>query len=324
MIVECAFDYNAANLTEASKTMKSAILRSATLAMIAAFASLGSADDGKVKRDGFDLYYRTEGSGTPLVILSGGPGLEVGYMKPIGAFLPAGYQKVYLEQRGTGRSQPPTISKETMTLKLVVEDLEALRIALKQDRLNLLGHSWGGMLAMAYAAAHPDRVDRMILLGSGGCTLEFVQWFEDNITARMRPEDVAAQEHWEKEGKSGVDPEKVELESLRAKCPAYFFNRDKGLAFAKSLTDGALHVQVGGLLFQDLAKEYDLRAGLRKFKRPVLIVQGHQDPIGDVTAREIHDTIDGSQLLFLSKCGHFAWLERPDEFRKAVAEFLKK
>jgi len=301
-----------------------ACLRLAVLVFTAALAAIGSTEDGKVKRDGFDLHYRTEGNGTPIVILSGGPGLEVAYMKPLNDFLPVGYQRIYLEQRGTGRSKPPTLSPQTMTLKLVVEDLEALRVALKQERLNLLGHSWGGMLAMAYAAAHPDRVDKVVLVAPGGCTPEFLQWFGDNITARMRPEDLKALAQWEEAAKGGADPEKVALEVLKAMTPAYSFDRAKGLAFSATLVDGSFHAQVNDLLFQDLVKQYDLRAGLRLLKRPTMIIQGHQDPIGDVTAREISDTIAGSKLILLAKCGHFPWLERPDEFRKAVADFLKK
>ena len=106
-----------------------------------------------------------------------------------------------------------------MTLQTVVEDLEALRQHLKQDRLVLLGHSWGGMLAMAYAVAHPERVDRLILIGSGGPTLEFAQWFSDNIDARLRPEDIEARSYWQAAVKNGVDRDKAALEETRAIVP---------------------------------------------------------------------------------------------------------
>ena len=112
-----------------------------------------SAQDGKVGRDGFDLHYRTVGTGTPIVLLAGGPGLEVDYVVPLADHLPASYQKVFLEQWGTGRSKLPEVSVDKLTLKLVVEDLEALRVHLGQERLLLVGHSWGGVLAMRYAAA---------------------------------------------------------------------------------------------------------------------------------------------------------------------------
>src|SRR5262245_52270742 len=193
------------------------------------------AQDGTFESAGAPLYYRSVGSGTPAVLLSGGPGFTVDYVVPVGDSLPADYRRIFFEQRGTGKSRPPTLSPESMTLQAAVEDLEALRLHLKQERLLLIGHSWGGMLAMAYAAAHPDRVDRLILIGSGGPTLEFTQWFEDNTFMRLRPEDVEARSYWETAGKNGVSAEKAALEGIKAMTPGYFFDRKQGLAFAATM-----------------------------------------------------------------------------------------
>ena len=286
------------------------------------FARAATAQDGSFTRDGVELHYRTAGSGTPAIFLSGGPGFEVDYVVPLGDFIPATYQRVFLEQRGTGRSRL-SVLPHTMTLRIVVEDLEALRVHLKQERLFLIGHSWGGMLAMAYAAAHPDRVDKMILIGPGGPTLEFAQWFPDNIRMRLRPEDLEKERYWDDAPKRGVDPDKAALEGIRAITPGYFFDREKGLAFAASMPDGTVHLAVNQLLFDDMAKTgYDSRPGLQKLDRPVLIAQGHQDPVGDKTAEDIHAAIKGSVLKYFNKSGHFPWLEVPEEFRKAIAEFL--
>jgi proline iminopeptidase len=286
-----------------------------------AIACVAYAADGTFIRDGVELHYRTAGTGTPVILLSGGPGMDVDYMTPVGEFLPDSYQRVFYEQRGTGRSKV-RLAPETMTMQHVVEDLEALRVHLKRDRLVLVGHSWGGMLAMAYAASHPDRVDRMVLIGSGGPTVEFLQWFTDNIRARLRSEDIEAEHYWEEAMKRGVDADKAGLEGMRAITPGYFFERAKGLAFASGLPDGSMHQQVNGLLIADLIKQYDLRPGLRQLNRPVLIVQGHQDPIGDKTAEDIHDAIKGSVLAYINQSGHFPWIEQPDEFRKAMAAFF--
>jgi len=281
------------------------------------------AEDGSFTRDGVVLHYRTVGSGAPVVLLSGGPGFEVDYLLPVGDFLPASYQRVFLEQRGTGRSRVE-LTSDTMTIRNVVEDLEGLRVHLKQERLFLVGHSWGGMLAMAYAAAHPDRIDRMILIGPGGPTLEFTQWFPDNIRMRLRPEDLEAERRWDDAAeKHGVDPDKAALEGIRAITPGYFFDREKGLAFAKQLTDGMVHAKVNTLLFDDMAKHYDSRPGLQRLDRPVLIVQGHQDPVGDKTAEDIHAALKTSVLTYINKCGHFPWLEQPEMLRTAISEFLK-
>jgi proline iminopeptidase len=206
----------------------------------------------------------------------------------------------------------------------MVEDLEALRTHLQQEKLLLAGHSWGGMLAMAYAAAHPDRVDRLILIGSGGPDMEFSEWFGDNITARLRPEDVESGRYWREAAKHGVDGKKVRLEGLRAIAPAYFFDRAKGLAFAAQLPDNTTNPDAMALMSADLDKNYDARAGLPKLDRPVLIVHGHQDPVGDKTAEQIHALIRNSTLKYLSQCGHFPWIEQGDQFRAVIAEFLSR
>jgi proline iminopeptidase len=281
------------------------------------------AQDGSFTRDGVQLFYRTAGAGTPAILLSGGPGFTVDYMIPVGEFLPASYQRVFYEQRGTGRSRLPAMTPENMTLPHVVADLEALRVHLRQERLFLVGHSWGGMLAMAYAAAHPDRVDRMITIGPGGPTLEFAQWFNDNIRMRLRPEDIAAERYWDDAPRRGVDVDKAALESIRAITPGYFFDREKGLAFRSMLTDGTITVRVNELLFADMAKGYDSRPGLARLNRPVLIVQGHQDPVGDKTAEDIHKAITSSMLKYINQCGHMPWIEQPDQFRRILAEFLE-
>jgi proline iminopeptidase len=286
------------------------------------FSSTASAQDGSFVRDGVQLHYRSMGAGAPVVFLSGGPGFEVDYMVPVSDFVPASFRRIFYEQRGTGRSRLK-MTAENMTLHHVVADIEALRLHLKQDRLFLIGHSWGGMLAMAYAATHPSRIDRIILIGPGGPTLEFAQYFNDNIRTRLRPEDIEAERYWNEAVKRGVDADKAALEAVRAITPGYFFDRAKALAFAAQLPDSSLKAQVNVLLFADMARSYDSRPGLRQVDRPVLIVQGHQDPVGDKTAEDIRNAIKSSVVKYINQCGHFPWLEQPDEFRRVMAEFIE-
>jgi proline iminopeptidase len=260
------------------------------------------ADEGSVPRDGFALHYTATGTATPIVFLSGGPGFKVDYMRPAADLFPPGYRFIFLQQRGTGRSRPARLNVE---------------------RLFLAGHSWGGMLAMAYAASYPDRVDRLILIASGGPTLEFYQWFGDNIAVRLRPEDKEARAYWDRAAKGGMDRDKAILEAIKVITPAYFFDRAKGLAFVSAVPDGTMHTDAQTLLNEDMQKQYDLRPGLRKLTRPVLIVQGHQDPIGDKTAEDIRKLISSSTLKYLRKCGHFPRIEQPEALRTVISEFLK-
>jgi proline iminopeptidase len=253
-----------------------------------------ASEHGSLQREGFTLHYTTEGTGKPIVFLSGGPGYNVDYFAAAAKYFPPGYKFIFLEQRGTGRSHPDHTNAETMTVKLLVEDLEALRSHLKVERFILAGHSWGGMLAMAYAAAYPDGIDSMILIGPGGPTLEFRDWKDDNIATRVRP------------GEDDVN--------------AYFFDRNKVPVFLAVIGDK--DHDTNKLLNDDLKKHYDVRDGIKRLRRPVLIVHGHQDPIGDKTAEDIHHLISSSKLRYIHKCGHFPWIEQPEQFQKILADFL--
>lgn len=264
-----------------------------------------------VPRDGFDLYYQTSGKGPLLVLLSGGPGFDVDYLQPVAARLSDGFTCVLVEQRGTGRSIPPKINPETMTLHNMVDDLEALRISLKQDRLTLVGHSWGGMLAMAYAAAYPLNVDRMLLLSSGGMDMSYQTYFGPNIHVRLQPSDLKTE-------KAATGP----FEKIRAILPGYFYDRTKALAFAAEMQPESFHAKASAAMFADLWLHYHVREALRQVDQPVLLVQGRQDPVGESTAYETHLTLKNSSLKFINECGHFPWLEQPTEFFRAVREFL--
>jgi proline iminopeptidase len=150
-----------------------------------------------------------------------------------------------------------------------------------------------------------------------------VSWFEDNIRARMRAEDVEAERYWTNAAKQGVAADKVALETARALTPAYFFDRSKGLAFAATMTEGSFHAAPNTMLFEDLGKGYDVRPGLRRFNRPTLIVHGHQDPMGDKTAEDLHALVTSSTLTYIDKCGHFPWIEQPEAFRAAIDAFAR-
>src|SRR5690349_621872 len=102
-------------------------LRSMLLILFLVTPYRALAQDGSFVSAGVELHYRSAGTGTPTVLLSGGPGFTVDYMVPVGDFLPAGYQRIYFEQRGTGKSRPAKLNPESMTLQTAVEDLEALR-----------------------------------------------------------------------------------------------------------------------------------------------------------------------------------------------------
>jgi proline iminopeptidase len=277
--------------------------------------------EGQVAREGFMLHYKSLGTGKPLLVLSGGPGFDVDYMTPVAQDLSHWYRVVLLEQRGTGRSQPHPLSSENLNLKLLVEDIEALRASLGVDRLVVLGHSWGGMLAMAYAAAHPDHADSLVLVASGGTDPSFSATFLDNIVARASTNE--RQNIQALSAELSHEPQVAWFKLFHVLVPYYFFDRAAGEKFISASTPDSFHPDTQQLLQREIQQNYDLRNQLKTFRGPVLIIQGHQDPMPEGVAEQTHSLIQNSQLVFLDRCGHFPWVEQPSAFYEQVHRFLK-
>jgi len=271
----------------------------------------------KIPRDGFDLHYRSLGTGEPVLILSGGPGDDCDYLLPVASEVAKYAHAILLEQRGTGRSLPPHVDKSTINLALYLEDFEALRAHLNVQRWTVIGHSAGGILAMDYAAAYPDRVDKIVLLDTAPVAFQYLTAFEDNVLDRLTLEDRDRLATLEK----GDSPQsRAEIATLEAK--GLFFDRKIGEQLAGELS-GAWHADVGHLLGPEItAPGYDLRPRLKNFDRPVLVLHGRQDPMDPLMAYETSATFKHSTLQFIDRAGHFPWFDQPKEFDKALGDFL--
>ena len=303
--------------------MSAHFARRALLVLLPALTLLAGPREGAIPRDGFILHYRASGTGIPLVLLSGGPGLDVDYLEPVAGKLREWNKGkvVLLEQRGTGRSLLPAVTSTTMNLDLAVEDLEALRTDLGGRPLTLVGHSWGGILALAYAARYPKQTAALVLIDSGGMDMGFNQAFRDNINARMTPQQRAASARAMQALMEGKDPCGHLLELVRADSATYFYDRKMGQTFAEGIRPESFHCEVAMVLGQSLGG-LNLRDRLTNFSNPVLILQGHQDPMPESVACDNHHVLKGSKLVFLDKAGHFPWLEQPEATFRAITDFL--
>jgi proline iminopeptidase len=282
----------------------------------------GQLPETKVARDGFDLYYRLAGAGRPVVILSGGPGFDCDYVTPVANELAKYSRTILVELRGTGRSRPQLLSRDTINVKSYMEDLEALRAHLKLERWTVLGHSAGGVLALHYAAAHPQRVDSLVLVGSGPVAAEFLDAFLDNVMMRLAP-DARKQLTALAQPDGNLTPEERFAAGMKLMLPGYFFDPAQAPAFAANVRPDSVHMDANQLLSMELMQPgADLRPRLKSFSRPVLIVNGRQDPIDARMAYETQLALKGSTLKFINRCGHFPWIEQPQQFYDIVREFL--
>lgn len=143
-------------------------------------------EEGFIDSKGVLIYYKAFGQGDPLVILHGGPGASHDYLLPYLIPLARHNRLIFLDERGGGKSQKLQ-DPAGYTVEAMVEDTEAVRVALGLGRINLLGHSYGGVLAQAYALKYQDNLSRLILCSTFHSTKAMNEVFRDMKKA-MAPE----------------------------------------------------------------------------------------------------------------------------------------
>jgi pimeloyl-ACP methyl ester carboxylesterase len=138
------------------------------------------------------------------------------------------------DQCGTGLSKPGKYNRATLNLDKLVEDLAALRMHLGLRKLNLMGHSWGGMLAMPYTAVHPNRIESMVLVGIGGMDLAFLPLPAAGTAARLKlvlpPEEQKRLETLMATTAAPPMPEQVKSERSHLRSAAMFYDRRRAEA----------------------------------------------------------------------------------------------
>jgi proline iminopeptidase len=281
--------------------------------MICSFAH-GQVVQGTFESAGLQLHYTAVGTGAPVVILSGGPGMDVDYMRPVAEMVVATHHTaILLEQRGTGRSMPAVMDAKTVSGELMLADVEALRVKLGVAQVTILGHSAGAITALSYAIAHPASVKSLVLMGVPAPAFKENSKADAVLMGRLTAEDKAAM------GEASAHPEKF-MDVLRIVFAADFSDRAKGRAFAATQTAANFHAATMNLV--ESSGTYDLRSGLGTLHMPVLIVQGQDDPYSPEIAAETKDAVAGAQMVVVDRAGHFGWLEQPGAYETALAGFL--
>lgn len=270
---------------------------------------------------GRTLTYRREGDGPLLVCHPGGPGFSSLYFADL-ASLGAAFTLILLNPRGTADSDRPDDVRAYATSDYVA-DVEELRAHLGADRLDLLGHSHGGVVAMAYAAEHPDRVRRLIAANS------LVRIRRDEMEPAMESRSA---EPWYADAREALEQEDAgayateeELAALtRRFFPFYFAHFDeKARAYLDEHVASERPNPDALKLFNDGIEKWDMRPDLARIAAPTLVITGEADFItGPECAQDIGGGIAGARVVIVEDCGHFTFIEHPDRFRAEVTRFL--
>lgn len=281
--------------------------------------------DGLRLINGTQLYCKSIGTGVPLVILHGGPGLDHSYFLPQMQKLADTYELIFFDQRGCGKSSI-RLDSTAMTLDALVEDIDRIRDAYNLNTMNLMGHSWGGLLAMYYAIRHGDRLNSLILVNSTPATSELQAAAFKIIGQRTSRQDSMAQALLvQTDGFKRRDPAAMQ-KYFRLLFTGSF--KYRYLADSLTLTFGPDYAARSKLLHY-LAKEprlqtYDILSALEAITCPVLIIGSDYDLAPPESNEQIQSHIRGSRYLIMKNCGHFPFIEAPTQFFPAVRDFLER
>ncbi|MGN9893335.1 alpha/beta fold hydrolase [Micromonospora sp. L31] len=272
--------------------------------------------------DGTRLAYHRVGAGDPLICLPGGPMLASAYLGDLGG-LSAHRSLVRLDLRGTGESAAPA-DPATYRCDRLVDDVEALRVHLGRDRIDLLGHSAGGSLAVLYAARHPDRVARLALVNPSPrpVGLEITDLDRREIAELRRgepwfPEAFAAFERiWSGEPTA---------EDWAAITPFMHGRWDAARQAQLAREEGGRNPDVAAGYYAAGGPDPDAtRSALTRLEAPVLLLTGEYDvALPPKRAAEYAGLFPQGEPAVQPGGGHYPWLDDPEWFVRALAGFLR-
>ncbi|MGI8476607.1 MAG: alpha/beta fold hydrolase [Thermomicrobiales bacterium] len=277
--------------------------------------------------NGAGIYFDVEGMGlaplgTKMVekeacfVLHGGPGMDHSYFKPWLSPLAENMQLVYVDHRGTGRSE--RVALETCTIEQMADDLEALRELLGLGMVNLLGNSFGGFLAQIYAVRHPQSIRRVILVSTSP-SHEFYPAAEKELERTGTSEQKAVA------GDLFAGRIETEEEFMRwweIMMPLYFAHWDAKRG-DEMIKRGVDNPKVAAYMFRHEIPKFDVRGHLKSMKVPTLVIAGRRDWVTPVGESEIiADGIPGSELVVFEESGHMPFIEEQEKFVSAVRRFI--
>lgn len=291
--------------------------------------------DGFVDANGVLIYYMEVGRGAPLMIVHGGPGASHDYFLPYLLPLARHNRLVFIDERGSGRSQKLEDPKG-YTVENMVEDVEAVRQALGLGKMSLLGHSYGGVLAQAYALKYQRNLSHLILASTFSSTSAMNRVFE-RMKANMTPELRQRIDSLEKQGLFGhgrpYEQNRYTNDYMIAAWGEGYFpyiyhnhpdpNYDP---IAQGNTAWDLYREMWGsdgeFVIDGNLKSVEYTDRVSTIHVPTLVIAGEHDECDPSLSRTMHEKIAGSRLVILPNSGHMTFVDQPGMFLGDVEQFL--
>jgi proline iminopeptidase len=279
------------------------------------------------------LYGRDVGRGRAVVVLHGGPDFDHRYLLPDLDRLADTFRLIYYDQRGRGQSADG-VQAEDVTLASEIDDLDAVIRHYRLESPVLLGHSWGALLALEYALRRPGRASHLVLMNAAPVSVNDVA-----LLRKTYIEALGSDMDRQRAIVAGAAYAAGEPDAVAARYRIHFTNAlarpehyerlmaAMSAAFASQGSAGILKARaVEDRLMLDTwsAPGYDLLPKLRALNVPTLVIHGDRDFIPAAIAEHIAAAIPGARLTMIENCGHFAYLERAGEVRRALADFFRR
>ena len=275
------------------------------------------------------LFTREIGAGLPVVIVHGGPDFDHAYFLPELDRLAAHARLVYYDQRGRGRSADGVVPGD-VTIASDVADLDAVRASIGVDAVAVIGHSWGGLLAMEYAIRHPARVSHFVLMSTAPASHAGWTSLRERLPGLRAPGDVErmraiAAGHAFRSGDIEAEAEYYRIhfaptvrdpDLLRTIVGRLRLHFDPARVLLARAIEHRLYDETSNV------PGYDLLPGLAALDTPTLLLHGEYDFIPVDLAARIADTMPRATLSVIPGVGHFAFAERAAVVETAIVEFL--
>ncbi|HWG68436.1 MAG TPA: alpha/beta fold hydrolase [Steroidobacteraceae bacterium] len=283
--------------------------------------------DGFIAGAGARIYYKTLGRGVPVLLLHGGPGADHTDFLPALKPLARRCQLVLIDERGSGRSER-LVDPKRYTLDWMVKDIERVRRHFGFARLVVLGHSFGGILAQAYAVRHPQQILGLVLAGtssSAGCVDRDFRRIRRRLPGPLRTRLA----HHEKAGifqGDGAYTKGYAAASARALAPHMYAKTPPprfehapplGMEVLREMWVRRSDFRIDGNL-----KGFDFTHSLARVKAPALVVIGDRDMVSTESAEVTRGSLPRATLVVMAECAHMMYIDQTAAFNRLLEAFL--
>jgi len=255
-------------------------------------------------------------------VLHGGPGLPHDYLQDLARVAEGGRAVVFYDQLGSGHSDHPD-DPGLWTMATFVEELATVRAALGLDRVHLLGHSWGGWLALEYALRGPSGLISLVLASTCASLPAFAA--ETRRLKQSLPAEV--QQVLDRHQAAGTTDDPAYAEAARAYMTRWICRRDP-------LPDHVLRsfMNLSGDVYATMQgpewnvtgnlKDWDVTARMGQLDLPVLVTSGRHDEMTPALVGPLVDGIKESEWVLFEDSAHLAMVEEPDRYRQVLQSWL--